>query len=208
MLKLTDPKVVSSRVLCIGEPGELADEVVALGVPLACIMPACGPKSPAAVVIGSPISPLWGRCDTHTWSVCPSVWVARLLHLLARCPLVHTKHGYLWPWTRAAASAEPHCRTAVARTWLPSREDLANYLREAEKLPDRKLRLVYNGIDLSRFQDSEIRKYSSAPIAVMVSRLSTEKDFETLFRAVAIVAAAASRFRAAIDWRRTDSQSA
>ena len=86
--------------------------------------------------------------------------------------------------------------TWKARTWfwlaglLADRvvavsDDAANLCRVDSSLPKRRIARIWNGIDLTRFT---YRGPSSEPVAISVARLSPEKDFPTLVRAVALAA--------------------
>jgi sugar transferase (PEP-CTERM/EpsH1 system associated) len=86
--------------------------------------------------------------------------------------------------------------TWKARTWfwlagmLADRvvavsDDAAHLCLKDVSLPRRKVARIWNGIDLSRFA---YRGPASNPIAISVARLSPEKDFPTLIRAVALAA--------------------
>lgn len=61
-------------------------------------------------------------------------------------------------------------------------EDAANLCLQETSLPARKVVRIWNGIDLSRFH---FQGPVSEPIFISVARLSPEKDFPTLIRAVA-----------------------
>lgn len=63
--------------------------------------------------------------------------------------------------------------------------DAAELCLKDVALPKRKVARIWNGIDLSRF---EFRGPAAEPIAISVARLSPEKDFSTLIRAVALAA--------------------
>lgn len=86
--------------------------------------------------------------------------------------------------------------TWKARTWfwlaglLADRvvavsDDAANLCLADSRLPRQRVARIWNGIDLSRFQ---FRGPAADPIAISVARLSPEKDFPTLVRAVALAA--------------------
>lgn len=64
-------------------------------------------------------------------------------------------------------------------------EDSAQLCRSEVTLPASRVSRIWNGIDLSRFT---FRGPADAPVAISVARLSPEKDFPTLIKAVALAA--------------------
>ena len=86
--------------------------------------------------------------------------------------------------------------TWKARTWfwlaglmadrvVAVSDDSANLCHVDSSLPRSRIARIWNGIDLSRFT---FRGPATAPVAISVARLSPEKDFPTLVRAVALAA--------------------
>lgn len=64
-------------------------------------------------------------------------------------------------------------------------EDSANLCRSEVSLPAGRVSRIWNGIDLNRFT---FRGPVPEPVAISVARLSPEKDFPTLIKAVALAA--------------------
>ncbi len=64
-------------------------------------------------------------------------------------------------------------------------EDSAQLCRTEVSLPSGRVSRIWNGIDLSRFT---FRGPAREPVAISVARLSPEKDFPTLIKAVALAA--------------------
>ncbi len=63
-------------------------------------------------------------------------------------------------------------------------DDAAQLCRQTDGIADKKIRRIWNGIDIDKFTFTGPRL---EPTAITVARLSPEKDFTTLLRAVAIV---------------------
>ncbi|MDB5385247.1 MAG: glycosyl transferase group 1 [Planctomycetaceae bacterium] len=85
-------------------------------------------------------------------------------------------------------------------------DDAAKLCLKDVSLPQRKVARIWNGIDLSRFA---FRGPASDPIAISVARLSPEKDFPTLIRAVALAAEVVPELRLQIvgdgpEWSRLE----
>jgi sugar transferase (PEP-CTERM/EpsH1 system associated) len=136
-------------------------------------------------------------------------WLALVRFLRKLKPdVVHTHNAYphfygtlASRWCRIPAVVNTrHGRrigtTWRARTWfwiagmLADRvvavsDDAARLCLQDVSLPQRKVNRIWNGIDLSRFK---FRGPASKPVAISVARLSPEKDFPTLIRAVALAA--------------------
>ncbi len=120
----------------------------------------------------------------HTHNAYPHFY-ATLAARWCRVPVViNTRHG------RRIGT------TWKARTWfwlaglLADRvvavsDDAANLCHVDSALPRRRIARIWNGIDLGRFT---FRGPATTPVAISVARLSPEKDFPTLVRAVALAA--------------------
>lgn len=102
---------------------------------------------------------------------------------LTRTPvLINTQHGRGcgagWK-ARAQFALANRCANAVVGVSA----DATQLCQQQDRLSRSKMRTIWNGIDTSRFEYAGPRP---APIAVAVGRLSPEKDFATLLRAVAL----------------------
>lgn len=71
-------------------------------------------------------------------------------------------------------------------------EDAAELCRRDDRFSRQKTTTIWNGIDLDRF---EYQGPAVAPVAISVARLSPEKDFSTLLRAVWILIQDVPEFR-------------
>jgi len=113
--------------------------------------------------------------------------------LLARTPLIHTKHGQNWPdnprWVWLSRQLSRCSRRIVAVSG-----DIARIVTEIERVPVRKVTTIINGIDLSRFEagadgGQKIRGQLGIPenafVVGSVGRLAWEKNYELLVRAFA-----------------------
>jgi glycosyltransferase involved in cell wall biosynthesis len=130
----------------------------------------------------------------HTHNPQPLIYAAPAGRI-ARKRVVHTKHG-INPdkgrrlVLRRAAARFAHMYVAVS-------ELTAQASRDAHEVPERKLRVINNGVDLSRFPgvDAAARAAVRAELGIpadafvigTVGRLSSEKDHALLVRAAAPV---------------------
>jgi sugar transferase (PEP-CTERM/EpsH1 system associated) len=110
-------------------------------------------------------------------------WAARL----ANVPVViHTRHGRGHPERRLTATLN---RVASAWTtrYVAVSEDAAWMARDVEHVPDGKLLVIHNGIDLERYSSAGTKPNRTGGRAVTVGRLDPVKDQETMLRAVRLV---------------------
>ena len=104
---------------------------------------------------------------------------------MLRVPVIHTKHGRNRPELRNVVLANRLASLLTDQVVAVS-ADSACVATGLERVPPRKVRTILNGIDLSRF--AYFGPCSQGP-AVMVARLSPEKDAATLIEAAGIVRA-------------------
>ncbi len=104
--------------------------------------------------------------------------------LLTGLPLVHTKHGRNWPdnprWVLFS-----RCLSFFTGKIAAVSGDIARIVTDIEKVPARKVEIVLNGVDVSRFS-SEAGPASSGSRGFTVGsigRFSPEKNYELLVRA-------------------------
>ena len=102
---------------------------------------------------------------------------------LARVPaILHTRHGQRF-WSSRSDDAVFRCLTRLADRVVCVSHDGAR-LSAAEGIAPRRISTIWNGIDVTRFTYAGPRPDGPA---VMVGRLSAEKDVATLIRAAALV---------------------
>lgn len=192
MLRHTDRSLVAPRVLCIGQRGELADEAERMGVRVDALGQPTGRNYGLIFTLAR-----WFRAaDTevvHTHGPYSHFYGALAARLSGGRPLVHTKHGFLWPWTRRAYWQSRLAGKLSTRVVAVS-NDLAEHARLNEKLPNGRLEVLYNGIDTHKFEPAAGAGVGP-PTAIMVARFSSEKDFETLLRATKRVLERQPNFR-------------
>jgi glycosyltransferase involved in cell wall biosynthesis len=127
----------------------------------------------------------------HTHNTYPHFY-ATLAAVSARVPvIVNTQHG------RGCGNGwKDHLQFAIANHFadrvIGVSEDATELCRRQNPASAAKMARVWNGIDVGRFQYSGP---TSSCAAVSVGRLSAEKDFATLVRAVAVVRQHVPEFR-------------
>ncbi|MFZ5585543.1 MAG: glycosyltransferase [Thermodesulfobacteriota bacterium] len=118
-----------------------------------------------------------------------------LAALWAGRPQVLTRHGASygmdrsWRWVSALAAHLSRCTVCVG-------SDALAVARREDRLPARRLRLIYNGVDTELFKpDAALRAAARAElgladahkVVISVGRVSSEKDYATLLKALAVM---------------------
>ena len=108
--------------------------------------------------------------------------------------VVNTQHG-----AGCGPTWKHRLQFRIANRWTDRivgvSEDCAKLCRSAHPRSASKTTCIYNGIDLSRFAHRGPSLSSDRPTAISVARLSPEKDFPTLLRAVTRVVREVPEFR-------------
>ena len=127
----------------------------------------------------------------HTHNAFPHIYATIAARWAGVPVVVHTRHG-----RRFGGNLKERCYFALASR-LADRvigvsDDTADLCRRLGKLRGKKVSRIWNGIDLDRFA---YRGPKMQPTAISVARLSAEKDFPTLLKAVALVKPELPEFR-------------
>lgn len=118
----------------------------------------------------------------HTHNAAPH-WYASPAARWAGVPtIINTRHGQRFGQTWRAW-LQYRLASLVVNKIVAVSDDAAELCRNEDRLPASKVMRIWNGIDPERF---EFRGPVAKPVAISVARLSAEKDFPTLLRAVAI----------------------
>jgi glycosyltransferase involved in cell wall biosynthesis len=197
-----DRRLFDPSVICLGREGELFPSLAANGVPgialhrtkrqaLQCLVDLVRTlrrTAPDVVVLRGYNAELLGRV---------AAVLARVPHVVV---WVHncgdlTPRGRVRRLGDAVLDRVTDAYFGVAHAQVP-------YLVEDLDLPRRKVRIIHNGVDPSRFDgaaDPATRRALGLPrdalVAAVVAALRPEKDHETFLRAAALVAAAEPRAR-------------
>lgn len=124
-----------------------------------------------------------GRFDVvHTHNTYPHIW-ASIAARLARVPVVvNTRHGQRAGHGWKSRTQFRWASHLVDRIIAVS-DDAAQLCVRADGVAPRKVVRIWNGIDVDDFR---FTGPAAAPVAMSVARLSAEKDFPTLLRAMAL----------------------
>ncbi len=206
------------EVISASSPGPYVEEITSWGVrhvPLAHATRSVALAQDAQALFE--LRSLLGRLQpdlVHTHNPKPGVY-GRFAARLARVPaVVNTVHGLYAlpddPWIKRAAvySAERLASTCSDAELLVSSEDL-DVLRRL-RVPERKLHLLGNGVDLARFDPDRVaagrvaelrRSFGAGPDDIVcgaVGRLVWEKGYREVFEAAALLRARIPRLRVVV----------
>lgn len=177
---------IHAEVVCLGEIGALADEFKSLDVTVTALnVLGNGILAPANALLRYLQSTSFDVLHTHNET-------PHLAGALVRCRLrvpvlVHTKHGRNQPdkWKRVAMNRFSAWMSDVV---VAVSHDAADVCRGIERIPERKIRVIHNGIDLQRFVPHQEVTSERVLRAIHVARIADPpKDHATLLRAVRLV---------------------
>jgi glycosyltransferase involved in cell wall biosynthesis len=173
----------------LGDRGAVADEIEALGYPVVAMGEPSGFR-PGIILALSNIFRR-GRVDVvHTHNGRPLMYGAPAARVAGVRASIHTRHGQQHGASQRELARFRMATRLVDRVVCVSAD--AMRLAGSRGVAAEKLRTIPNGIDLSRFGYTGPR--ADGP-AVMVGRLSPEKDAANLIRAMAIVVKEEPKFR-------------
>ncbi len=180
MLRLSDHRRVSPQVLCIGERGEFAAEARDLGVMVSSLNAPIGRN----LRLSFQLARFFRSAKTevvHTHGPYAHFYGTVAAKITGTCRVVHTVHGFPWPqsWRRRIVN---QFAGQLTKYLVTVSQDLSGYAKHDLGVRSKKLRVIYNGIDANRFSLGNGKRNDRAAI-IMVSRLSSEKDFPTLLNA-------------------------
>ncbi len=119
----------------------------------------------------------------HTHNTFAHFYAATAAHLAGVPVIVNSQHG-----RGCGNSWKARCQFRLANRWTDRvvgvSEDAARLCRRDDRRSAERITSIWNGIDVDRF---DFRGPAQQPVAISVARLSKEKDFETLLRAVWIL---------------------
>ena len=177
------------RFVSLAGRGSVADDLEAQGWPVSALGEPSGLR-PGLVLRLARLFRQWRIGVVHTHNTrsllyaAPAAW-------LARVPAVfHLRHGQRFGAGRRETTAFRLATRLVGRVVCVS-EDSAR-LSAAEGVAPARLCVIHNGIDVARFA---YRGPAAGGPAVMVGRLSPEKDAASLLRATALIARECPSFR-------------
>ena len=166
----------------LSERGPLAEAIEACGWPVASLNAKPGLR-PRLVLHLARLFRQWDIDVIHTHNNGPLIYGAPAARLARVAGVVHTRHGQSSRASRRQTALVRVVARLADRIVCVSDDSLR--LSVEQGIPAGKLRRLWNGIDIERF--AYTGPETRGP-AVLVARLSPEKDIATLLSAVVLVA--------------------
>jgi glycosyltransferase involved in cell wall biosynthesis len=190
--KHADRQRFDLRFVTLGRCGHLADEIEACGWPVTALNEPEGLRKWLVFRVAWLLHG-WQADVVHTHNT-KALFYGAPAARLARVPaVVHTRHGQRYQASRSDNAVFRFLTRLVDRVVCVSHDSAR--LSAAEGIAERRIATIWNGIDVARF--AYVGPTPSGP-AVMVGRLSFEKDVETLIRAAALIRQSEPGFQLAI----------
>ncbi|MEM6469564.1 MAG: glycosyltransferase [Planctomycetota bacterium] len=188
MLRQMNTGLIRPEIICLKDPGPLGEAVsgefpvhsgliggkwdVRVLFRLAALMRARG--ADAVITVGAGDKMFWGR----------------LAAFLARVPVIASAlHSTGWP----DGVGRLNCLlTSITDAFIAVADSHGAFLRDFERFPEAKIRVIRNGVDCDRFRPSEqarvdVRKElglpADTPLVGLVAALRSEKNHQLLVRA-------------------------
>jgi glycosyltransferase involved in cell wall biosynthesis len=177
------------RFVCIGARGAVADEIESCGWPVVSLGHAPGLRPRILYRLAREFT--GSRADVvHTHNNVPLIYGGPAAALVGVRGVVQTRHGQAVGTTRRHRTAFRLASLCADRVVCVSAD--AMKLSAAEGVSQRRLTVIRNGIDTSRF--AYLGPTPDGPV-VMVGRLVPAKGVDHLLRATAVVARSRPGFR-------------
>ncbi|MDZ4683676.1 MAG: GT4 family glycosyltransferase PelF [Planctomycetaceae bacterium] len=173
------PEVCQPTFIAIREVGRFADEIRGHG----CVVHQLQPAGRIGQIREMARLFREEQIDiVHTHNTYPHLYASVAARWAGVPVVIQTRHGqragHGWK-SRVSYRWAAHLVDRVVAV----SEDAARLCVDVDGLPTRKVQRIWNGIDLDQFEYSGP---ATKPVAIAVARLSAEKDFPTLLRAMAL----------------------
>jgi glycosyltransferase involved in cell wall biosynthesis len=175
--------------ISLGHAGIVAEEIAAAGWPVAALGVPTG-LHPGLAFRLARLLRRWGADVVHTHDERPHLYGTLAGRLAGVGRILHTRHGQGRNLSRRQRALVNLAASWVDRFVCVSHDSARLAVRQG--VPARKVCTVWNGIDLERFACTDPQPDGPA---VIVARLSPEKDHATLLRAAALVVRRDPSFR-------------
>jgi glycosyltransferase involved in cell wall biosynthesis len=192
-LSAIDRNAFDITVGCLERRGTLAGEVEKLGIPVTTFDKRDGVELGVIPRIGRWLGN--ERVDVmHTHNAAAHFYGAAGAKFARIRTTIHTKHGRDWPDNPRKVLLNRLSALMTTKLVTVSQNGY-EVARTIEKVPARKLAVIHNGVDTTRYAPARgARRHPAlagippgAPVVATVARLSPEKDQRTLLEAFAIL---------------------
>lgn len=183
-------KHVAPQILCLQKKGSLGEEIS--GVPILELHASDGFKFSSVLDVARIIKK--SNVDIiHTHNPAPHFYGA-LAGFLTGVPVLNTKHGRNYPGSRKKVFLN-RLSTVLTSKVVPVSHEAADVCRSIEKIHEKKIHPIWNGVDVGTFSPGNGDKRLLATLGMsqddqvvgIVARLSPEKNHSCLLRAFAKV---------------------
>ncbi|WP_076344162.1 glycosyltransferase [Paludisphaera borealis] len=178
-------------VVCLERPGDLASQAEALGARIICLDKPPGIRLGLIHRIATVLREL-GPQVVHTHDVTTLFYTGPAARRAGVPLVVHTEHGR-GDYHHFRKRLLGRLAGLYARPFYCLTEDMAAWVTSHRIVPRRKIRLIFNGIDMARFREpcvpdavrSELGISPESPVIGTVGRLSEIKRQDVLIQAFA-----------------------
>jgi glycosyltransferase involved in cell wall biosynthesis len=177
-----DPKLFELRFITLGERGILADEIESCGWPVTALNEPEGLRKWLVFRLAW-LFHSWNTDVVHIHNSKALFYGGPAAKLARTAAVLHTRHGQRFESTVSDNLVFRLLTQLVHRVVCVSQDSAR--LSAAEGIAPARIRTIWNGIDVHRF--AYVGPCARGP-AVMVGRLSWEKDVATLVRATTLAA--------------------
>lgn len=180
----TDRRRFEVIIACLQRLGPIGAELRASGI---TVIKVPDMTSKLSFLHPAPLIEVMRACRARVVHVHSGCWyktaIAAMYCGITR--IVYTEHGRAFPDRRPLILADRLFARLAGRVVAVS-QDLADYLRDVVRVPDSKLAVILNGVDLDRFPAG--KRASNRPLRIgVVARLAPVKDLVTLLFAIEAV---------------------
>lgn len=193
LVRSTDRGRIDVHIVCLGEVGSLGPSFDSLNVPVESLDVAR--RGPIAGILRLAARLRALRPDVlHTHNASPHLIGAPAAWLSGVPVVVHTRHGrHLFSGLKSRLVNRLASR--LTQRIVAVSEDAADVSRMSDGIPDEKLEVIWNGIELREFSERTIPVAAVVHRAIHVARLADDiKDQQSLLHAARIVTDAEPRF--------------
>lgn len=185
LVRTLDRKRFRPVVVCLETLGPIAEEITALGIRVIQLPPMIPRLSflfPAQLVEAIRET----RADViHVHGGC---WYKAVIagRMAGVKKIIYTEHGRNLPDHKGVIMVDRLISRFTSKIVAVSRE-LAEYMRDVVGIPDRKIQVIINGVDMSRFSTTADKHRGTMVCIGIIARLAPVKDVGTLLKAMQIV---------------------
>ena len=190
--KYANRKRFELSFVCIGERGPIGDEIAATRWPVTYLDSATGFRPTLMPDLYRALARI-GSQVVHTHNNVPHIYGGPAARMAGATVIIHTRHRQSKAMSRRHRAVFQLATLCADRVVCVSPDGLR--LSALDGVPEHKMNLVWNGIDLTRFA---YKAPTPGGPFVMVGRMTATKGIDTLLQAAAIAVRQQPNFRVSI----------